>query len=294
MLNLPPEFLHFNRSDPVWLNNLPSLIAQLGERWSLQVGPAFPSIRINYVAPARRADGTPAILKISRFVGENLNELAALRLWNGDGAVRLLDADPERGALLIERLEPGTMLTDVSDQDDAAATAIAARLLGRLWRPVPPNSGLRSLARWFDAYDRNREAIRGGSRGFPAPVFERADALLRELLASTDQVAVLHGDFHHFNILRAQREPWLAIDPKGLAGDHHFDVCQFFRNPYGREIPPAVNRRRLAIFCAELGLNQVRARNWCFVHAVLDACWSLEDGEDWRPAVAYARETQSF
>jgi streptomycin 6-kinase len=148
------------------------------------------------------------------------------------------------------------------------------------------------LGSWCDAFDRNRAALSEGAGGFPAALFRRADALRRDLLASTEQPTVLHGDMHHFNVLRAQRAPWLAIDPKGLAGDRCFDVCQFFRNP--TRVPPRVNRRRLDIFCAELGLDRTRTKEWCLVHAVLDACWDYEDSNSWRRAVAYAEETLAF
>jgi streptomycin 6-kinase len=136
-------------------------------------------------------------------------------------------------------------------------------------------AGLRPLESWCAAYDRNREALTRGVDGFPAALFQRADALRGELLASMGRPTVLHGDLHHYNVLRDQRD-WLAIDPKGLAGDRCFDVCQFFRNP--RDGPsPRVNRRRLDIFCAELGLDRQRTTDWCLVHAVLDACWEFED-----------------
>lgn len=291
-LDLPDAFIRHNAGDPAWLRNLPSLLARLAERWSLRLGQRFPGIIINYVAPATRADGTPCVLKVSRHVDETTNEIAALRTWNGDGAARLLEADPTVGALLIERLEPGTMLVEVAETDDDAATLIAACVLRQLWRPAPEPNGLRPLARWCDAYDRNRAALSRGDRGFPAALFRRADALRRDLLASTDASTVLHGDLHHYNVLRARRAPWLAIDPKGLVGDRHFDVCQFFRNP--RDVPTSVNRRRLDIFCAELGLDRERTRAWCFVHAILDACWSYEDGTSWERSVAHARETLSF
>src|SRR4051812_30262972 len=107
-LDLPPEFIRHNAKTPDWLRALPDLLARLAARWSLTVGPHFPAIVINYVAPATRADGAPCVLKVSRHVGEQTNEIAALRLWDGVGAARLLAADPELGALLVERLDPGT------------------------------------------------------------------------------------------------------------------------------------------------------------------------------------------
>lgn len=296
--NLPSEFLEFNGEAPEWLQALPGRLQRLCDLWSLRLGPHFPGIRINYVARAWRADGRSCVLKVSRFVDETTNEIAALRQWDGDGAVRLLAGDPAQGALLLEALDPGTMLVEVARSDDDAATTIAAGLLRQLWRPRArvtsgANGGLRTLASWCAAYDCNRAALLRGDRGFPAALFQRADALRAELLASTTNPVILHGDLHHYNILRAQRAPWLAIDPKGLYGDRCFDVCQFLRNPDG-DAPPPVNRRRLDIFCAELGLDRPRTRDWCFVHAVLDACWDYEDGNPWQRTIAYAEQALTY
>ena len=292
--DLPPAFLAFNAEDPAWLVGLPGLLDRLAGRWSLRLGAHFPGIRINYVAPAARADGTPCVLKVSRFVDETADEIAALRLWAGDGAARLLEADPALGALLLERVEPGTTLVEVARNDDEAATRIAADVLARLWRPEPAASGLRPLADWCAAYDRNRAELERGERGFPAELFRRADALRAELLSSTPEQTVLHGDFHHENVLRCHQHGWCVIDPKGLAGDRHFDVCQFLHNPWpdGASLP--VNRRRLDVFCARLRLDRARTRDWCFVHAVLDACWDFEDGNSWDKAIAYAGQTLQF
>src|SRR5215216_5626357 len=134
-LDLPPAFLEINGEDSAWLAALPSLLDHLAARWSLAVEPHFPGIRFNYVAPATRADGTRAVLKVSRYIEDTRSEIAALRLYDGDGAARLVDADPVIGALLVERLEPGTMLLEVAESDDAAATLIAAEMLRHLWRP---------------------------------------------------------------------------------------------------------------------------------------------------------------
>src|SRR5438876_11299518 len=116
-LDLPPRFLRHNEADPTWLQALPDLLARFAERWSLRLEPPFPGIAFNYVAPATRADGTPCVLKVSRHVDEQRNEIAALRLWDGAGAARLLEADPDAGALLVERLDPGTMLVEGADSD---------------------------------------------------------------------------------------------------------------------------------------------------------------------------------
>jgi streptomycin 6-kinase len=331
-LDLPPEFVRLNEADPAWLRGLPGLLDRLARRWSLTVEGHFPDIAYNYVAPATRrgpdARARPCVLKLSRRIDEAANEIAALRLWDGRGAARLIEADAGIGALLIERVEPGTMLVELAESDDDAATLVAAGLLRRLWEPVVEPAdlrGLRPLASWCAAYDRNREALSRGADGFPSALFQRADALRRDLLASTTRPTAIHGDMHHYNVLRDRPAGWRAIDPKGLAGDRCFDVCQFFRNPRDRP-PTRVRSRRLDIFCAELGLDRQRTKDWCLVHAVLDACWEfegpavrergggfshetndtritrptapgqsrLEGGEPWRGAVARAEATLSF
>jgi streptomycin 6-kinase len=263
-----------------------SVVADLAARWSLDVGQRFPptpGTPGNFVAPVVRADGSSAVLKVSRYVHETSAEIAALRLWNGHGAARLLDAEPDLGALLLERIEPGTMLADVADDD--LTVRVAADVLRLLWQPLPPNHELRPLDSWCAAYDRV-PVLRS------TPLFQRADALRRELLASTSEAVALHGDMHHFNVLRSSRAGWLAIDPKGLAGDRHFDVCQFLRNP--GPVATAVNRRRLDLFSRLLDLDRQRLSQWCLVHAVLDACWSFEEARDWRSALAYAETTLSL
>jgi streptomycin 6-kinase len=267
-------------------------VAELADGWSLTVEPPFPKTPGspgNFVAPAVQPDGTRCVLKVSPHIGETRTEIAALALWNGRSAARLLAAERDLGGLLLERVEPGSMLADVARADDDKATRVAAAVLSTLWRPATEPCGLRSLDSWLAAFDRNRAVLSAGVAGFPASLFQRADRLRAELLASSTDHVVLHGDLHHFNILRSERAGWLAIDPKGLVGDRYFDVCQVLVNP--DRMPLCVNRRRLDILCAELGLDRRRTNDWCLVHAVLDACWSFEDGEEFAPPVAYAEQT---
>ena len=270
-------------------------VALVVARWGLALDeryPATPGSPGNFVAPARRADGTRCVLKVSPHLRETRSEISALTAFAGVGAARLLEAEPDLGALLLERIDPGSMLAGISAQDDDAATRVAVDLLRTLWRPAGSVAGLIALESWCAAYARNRDLLSHGASGFPAELFKRADAVRGELLASTDLPVVLHGDLHHFNILRSDRAGWLAIDPKGLAGDRCFDVCQFLLNP--EPVGVSVNRRRLDIFCAELELDPQRTRQWCLVHAVLNACWSFEDGEDFGSRVAYAEQTLQF
>lgn len=277
-------------------DSLTDRVAALAARWELELEHRFPAtagLPGNFVAPAVRPDGARCVLKVSSHLSETRTEIAALAFWNGRGAARLLAAEPELGALLLERIEPGTMLAEMSD-DDEAATRIGADVLRALWRPASEADGLRSLESWCGAFDRNRDVLSRGVAGFPAELFNRADALRLQLLTSASAPVALHGDLHHFNVLRSHRSDWLAIDPKGLVGDRCFDVCQFLRNPQPVTPPPSVNRRRLDILCDELQLDPGRTRDWCLVHAVLDACWSFEEGDPVEPRVAYAEQTLLF
>ena len=274
-----------------WVADLPALIAAIAARWSLQVGPPFPNLSYNYVAPATRADGLPVVLKLGVPNPELSSEAAALRWYAGAGAVRLLDDDPAKGALLLERLQPGAPLLDLAD--DAAATAIAAEVMRALWRPPPAQHSFRSVASWAAGLDRLRAQFGGGTGPLPAPLVARAEALFAGLLGSMAAPVLLHGDLHHENILRAERAPWLALDPKGVVGEPAYEIGAFLRNPIERVLnaadPAGLTARRIAQFAEMLGLDAARIRDWALAQAVLSAWWSVEDhGHGWEPAIAFA------
>ena len=266
-----------------WLEALPRLTERLAADWHLSRGRPFPDLSYSYVLPATRADGTACVLKLCFPEEEQLSGIEALRIWGGHGAVRLLEASPADCAVLLERIEPGTSLADIAEIDEDKATFIAADLMATLWRPEPGDAGLLSLERWFRDLLEHRSRHGGAGRFSPA-LFSRAEDVTAELLASTAEPVVLHGDLHHFNILESKRDGWLAIDPKGLAGDRCFEIAAFLRNP--EQLPPAVLSRRLDIFADRLALDRHRLRQWCFAEAMLNACWSHDE-----PA-AFARKVE--
>jgi streptomycin 6-kinase len=281
----------FGAAGERWLRTLPALLSELAERWQLTLGTPF-TLSFNYVAPARRADGTEAVLKAGVDAEELAREIAALRLYAGDGICRLLAADEAHNAMLLERLRPGDTLVGLARKDDAAATRIAANVLRRLWRPVPEGQQFLPVADWFARAFAGHRLEYGVPGPFPAAVLERAEALTAELLASAPRAVLLHGDFHHYNVLTAERSPWLAIDPKGVTGDPGFDVGQFLLNPDldGAQRQPSVIRRRLDLFAEELVYDRRRLRDWAFAENVLSACWSAERGGDgWQDAIATAQ-----
>lgn len=274
-----------------WLENLPNLIADYEKRWSLTVQPPFPDLSYNYAAPAVRADGVACVLKIGVVNPELLCEIEALRLYDGQGIVRLLAADPAQGVLLLERLQPGTPLVTVAD--DEKATAVAAQVMQQLWRSVPSDHSFPTVADWARGMERLRREFNGGTGPFSTRLVETAESLFAELLPSQAEPVLLHGDLHHWNILQAQRAPWLALDPKGVVGEPAYEVGAWLRNPIDwlTHWPDLkrIQTRRIDQFAEMLGINRQRLVGWSIAQAVLSAWWSYEDhGHSWDSAIACA------
>jgi len=266
-----------------WVRELPALLERIAQRWSLTLLPPF-DLSYNYVAPAVRADGSKVVLKVGMLNSELLSEIAALRLYDGQGMVRLLAAEPEKGVMLLERIEPGTPLVNL---DDELATSIAAQLMRQLWRPLPPDHPFSTVADWAAGLQRLRAEFGGGTGPFPRHLVEMAESLFAQLLASMAEPVLLHGDLHHWNILSAERQPWLALDPKGIVGEPAYEVGALLRNP--DLMPRQVQKRRVDQLAAELGFDRERILGWGFAQAVLSAWWSYEDeGYGWESALACA------
>ncbi|MEP7216121.1 MAG: aminoglycoside phosphotransferase family protein [Anaerolineaceae bacterium] len=262
-----------------WLSRLPGIVNECAERWSLRVAEPFQPLSYNWAAPATGSDGTLLVLKVGFPCPEIRNEIEALRIYAGRGSANLLKADSGLGALLLERLQPGTMLDSVRDETEA--TKIAAGVMRRLWRPAPADHPFPTVADWGKGFERLHEAFAEGRGPFPPNLLAEAEETFASLLATSAAPVVLHGDLHHFNILRAEREPWLAIDPKGVVGEPAYEVGAFMRNPSPQLLseprPGEIMSRRLDIFSEELGIDRQRLRGWSFAQAVLSACWSYED-----------------
>lgn len=280
----------FGEAGATWLTRLPSLLDEYRQRWSLTLHPPFANLTYHYVVPATRADGLACVLKLGVPNPELTSEAAALRVYDGRGAARLVAAETANGALLLERLQPGAPLSQL--EDDAQATSIAAQVMRQLWRPAPEDGQFYSLRRWFRALGEYREQYPDGNGPLAASLVERAAAVFDELMADPQPAVLLHGDLHHDNILAAARAPWLAIDPKGLVGDPGFEVGALLYNynpmPRLRQMPNlrGVLARRVDQLADELGLDRNRLLAWGFASAVLSAVWSVEDKapDDWATA----------
>ena len=299
-MKLPEPFTHtiegvFKERGREWLQNLPALLEEFARRWNVTVLPPFPNLSFNYVAPVICAGGMVAVLKLGVPHKELWSEMEALRVFNGRGSVRLLDADSEVGVMLLERLLPGTPLTTLADEaNDATATAIAASVMRQLWKPVPAQHNFPSVEDWAQGMKRLRTHFYGGVGPFPAALVEEAESLFTELLASAASPLLLHGDLHHDNILESANDSWLAIDPKGVVGEPAYEVGALLRNlwPSRHTItnPQQLLDRRVRQLAEELDLDKARIRGWGVAQAVLSAWWTIEDGgDDWQDAITVAQ-----
>jgi streptomycin 6-kinase len=251
-----------------WLAALPDLVAECETRWRIRVGPVFEDGgAVSWVAPATLHDGTEAVVKLFVPDIENRHEAEGLQHYDGRGAVRLLEhAD---GVLLLERARPGTPLWDVADED--AANSVVAGLLRQLWRPAPARSPHRRLVQVAEAWSTEIPATwESLGRPFERSLVERAVEAAATLGPDQGEQVLLHQDLHGENVLAAQREPWLAIDPKPLSGEREFAVAPIVRSfELGHGKRDA--RYRLDRLTAELGLDRQRARGWTIAQTV---AWS--------------------
>ncbi|MFD4830556.1 aminoglycoside phosphotransferase family protein [Streptomyces uncialis] len=270
---------NFGAPGTAWIAGLPALAAGLMDRWELERDGPPGAGEASLVLPVLRGDGSRAVLKLQMAREESAAALVGLRAWNGDGMVRLLDHDPASSAMLLERLDGVRSLASVEDDD--IATGILAALLARLVS-VPAPEGLRSLA----------GIAAGMLEQAPRAVTALADPAERRLLrgwaSAVAELAgepgdrLLHWDLHHDNVLAAEREPWLAIDPEPLAGDPGFDLWPALDSRWDDLVakgdPSPVVRRRFDQLTETLGLDRQRATGWTLGRLLQNSLWDIEDG----------------
>lgn len=276
-----------------WLASLASLIDECAERWSLAIERQATDLSYNFVVEARLPDGTAVVLKLGVPHRELSSEAAALRAFDGRGAVRLIDADEERGVLILEKAEPGEALWQMEDE---RAAPIVASVMQQLWRPAPRGHTFPTLGDWIRGFDRLRARYDGTTGPLPTRMVDKAERLFDEMGSASEPV-LLHGDLHHGNILTARRSPYLAIDPKGVVGAREFEVGAFMRNGVvlASAAPGRVLRRRIEILSGHLGFEPTRIRDAAFAMSVLSAWWSIEDhGRGWEGAMRIARRLDNL
>jgi streptomycin 6-kinase len=239
-----------------WRSNVAELVTDCCKRWDLRAGEPYAPGACGHVVRVELADRTPAVLKVFWPHHEAEQEADALERWDGDGAVRLLARDDERHALLLERCEPGSFLSDASDP-----VGVLVELLPRLWRSGEGFWPLEAETEQWAEY--LREA--------PDHTFrDVALGTIRELAPTQGEQVLVNQDLHGENVLAAQREPWLAIDPKPLAGEREFSAASIVRSSELGHSKRAV-LHRLDRLCSELDLDRERAKGWTIAQTI---AWS--------------------
>ncbi len=263
-----------------WSAGLPALAERYLEEWDLRLDGEPGHGVVSLVLPVIRADGTKAALKLQPVTDENTTEAMGLRTWDGDASVLLLDSDPETGTLLLERLHADRPLSAMPD--DIGALKILTELLARLVAHPAPD-GMRRLGDIAQAMlDDVPEAVTKLPRERDRHWLRWCADAVAELVAEPGD-RLLHWDLHYDNVLAADREPWLSIDPKPLAGDPGFDLAPALWNRWDDvvatgDVPRAV-LRRFDVMVDGLGLDPQRAAGWTLGRVLQNALWDVEDGE---------------
>ncbi|SMD23571.1 streptomycin 6-kinase [Kibdelosporangium aridum] len=262
-----------------WLAGLPGLAERMLEQWQLKLDGKPMHGMASLVLPVEK-DGEKAALKLQPVDWEHEGEPVGLRIWDGDGIVRLLDHDQDTGAMLLERLDEHRPLSAMPD--DFAATEIIAGILARLVS-VPGPENIRHLK------DIAAKMVANTPEAIPELSDPDEQRMLKNWAAAVEEVLdepgdrLLHWDLHYDNVLAADREPWLAIDPKPLVGDPGFDIMPVLDNRWDEivatgDVTKAV-LRRFDLMTEALELDRERAAIWTAGRALQNSLWDIDDGE---------------
>jgi streptomycin 6-kinase len=278
----------FGEEGRVWTAALPRLAAECLDRWALRAdGPPMCGA-VALVLPVVLEDETAAVLKLQPVDDETAGEPAALRAWDGHGAVRLLRHDPDSGAMLLERLDPARTLAALPD--DLAALQVLSELLARLTAAAAPPR-LRRLADIAAAMlDRVPRALTLLPDEAERRLMRGCASAVRQVLPEAGD-RLLHWDLHYDNVLAPARgahpaggrEPWLAIDPKPLAGDPGFELLAALHNRWDDVVATGnvtgAIRRRFDLMTEVVNLDRQRATGWTLARVLQNMLWEAENGD---------------
>jgi streptomycin 6-kinase len=271
-----------------WLESLPQLVRDYLDRWKLTLERVFePGGQVSLVVYVRRDDESPAVLKLGLPSPESDQEHAALAHWDGRGAVRLLEAAPGDQVMLLERLHGEVPLLSLAENK---AMLEAEGTLQRLWVAPPAQHSFTTVRNRVTGLCANlRRRRESAAAAELRPLLDEALATADGLLADSTEEVLLHGDFHHGNVLSADRAPWLAIDPKPLVGERAYDLAWLAQDRLetlsGVPGPGAAARRRLQRLSDAVDVDRERLRGWTLFRTVEAGLWSLEVGDTGQAAL---------
>lgn len=263
----------YGKKGAQWLDALPELITQLATVYGLSDLVPLQNLSYNYVLSGLQ-DRSPIVLKLGLDIRGLQREACALKAFAGFGVIEVL-AQSE-GMLLLERCIPGFSLKTYFPTQEDDAIRITCECIKKLHKaPISETSAFPSIRNWLDKLDEDWK--------IPLPYLKKARELRDNLLKTSTQNVLLHGDLHHENILKCG-DNWKIIDPKGVIGDPAYEVGAFIRNPMPEfltfENTPEIISKRINLFAENLKLPAKKILDWSFVQAVLAWVWALEDGTD--------------
>ncbi|MCE2715933.1 MAG: aminoglycoside phosphotransferase family protein [Pseudomonadota bacterium] len=262
----------------LWLENLPNIVNNLAHRWQLSELHPIDNLSYNYVMSGWQKE-KPIILKLGCDPKSFKNEIQALKAFKTFGAMTVLDQMED--VLLLERAQPGLSLKCYFPDHDLKAVSIACEVMKKLHTAPYPEYEFPTIKDWLTVLDKDHELF--------MPQLAKARVLKNELLNTMEHSILLHGDFHHENILEHEGE-WKVIDPQGVIGERAYEVGCFMRNP--KELikhPDCLYflKDRIHAFAKHLDLDPVRIAKWCYIQAMLSAVWSYEDNLSYESALKF-------
>lgn len=277
------QFLWGGRENGIpWARRIPDVLRDWCEREQVTLSPETPMLSMNLVLFGTSERHGPVVLKVSPPHPEVKVEIDALRHHADPAVVGLIRAEPQISIMMLRRITPGTTLKDAIDAgelDERDAVEVGASMMQRYWVEPAPKAEFITLDYWFRALYDYRATYPDGGGPIPHGHVELAIGQADELLATQRDVVTLHGDLHHYNILRDEVHGWTIIDPKGLVGERGYDIGTWLLNPIGFDRRPDVaemTRYRLDRFSGLLGIDRRRLWQWAMAHAVLSDCWNVE------------------
>ena len=280
--NLPPKFIQnisglYGAKGKQWLKDLPDILSEICEKWSVQIDKVFPNLSYNFVALCVNKNGQKYVLKVGVPEKDSsiIYEKRALQVFDGQGAVKVIKFDKKRCAMLLERAVEGKTLGEVCGEDYEKAVKIAVAVMQKLPRnPLNKNEFI-NLETWINGLKKAAKA------NFAPEKVRQAQKYFAELIEPFERKILLHGDIHFDNILSAQREPFLVIDPKGVVGEIGYDIAVFLNDLAGWTEHLANRKeiltRAIASFSQAFDVTPTDLRKWAFSFAILSAWWMMED-----------------
>ncbi|WEG13730.1 aminoglycoside phosphotransferase family protein [Pullulanibacillus sp. KACC 23026] len=282
-MDLPDRFIRkikgaFGKDGEEWLLSLNERVLAIQQAWRLSDLMPVPNLSYNYVLKGHDETRTPILLKLGLPSFDFSNERKALQAYAGAGCCQLLKADDDKGAMLLEQIVPGQMLSELTDEEEVL------HQFSKVWkairRPVPNMCEFPTIRDWSKGLDRYLSEHSDEEEFIPVEEVWEAKALFDDLLAEENENGLLHGDLHHENILFSDERGPLAIDPKGVVGPVYFDCVSFMINHLHNKTEPEKRlAHRVDYLAKSLSLDKKSMLKAAIALSTLFACWSIGEAD---------------